>query len=83
MLWNRNRPRTRLAEVDGLRAGSVVRHKVTEAKAVIVELFEEDGRQWATVSVGWAASQEFDTTVAEIEAFVESASAEDERGTDA
>lgn len=56
-----------ITAIGGLSVGDVVRHKVTGAKAVIVAFFYDEGREWATVSIGWAARDEFDTSVAELE----------------
>lgn len=77
MLWFRQKdgPKYTLdAENCGLSIGQVVEHKVTGRKAVIVALYEQNSRQWATVSVGWTSNDEFDTTVSEIKPFVEPAS---------
>jgi hypothetical protein len=69
-IWKEKEPaKTRLTFINGMAEGSVVRHKVTGAKAVVVMLFEQYDRCWATVSVGWSDIEEFDTTIAEIELF--------------
>lgn len=53
----------------GLWVGQCVQHKVTGAKAVIVQ-FSRGGRN-ARVSVGWYAHEEFTARVAELEAYKE------------
>lgn len=63
----------------GFIVGQIVRHRVTDAKAVIVRfgIVHEDDTTDVTLSVGWSRSDEFDSTIAEIEPWRPSAPVEE------
>lgn len=64
MFWNKKKQKIYRDTLAGFSIGQVVRHKVTYNLAVIVDLIEP---AQAVVSTGWFSTDEFETTLAEIE----------------